>query len=297
MDYAAMAQAAAAMLGQMVAQGQEARARKLYQDSLDEFGNLDLPKFQEIAAQELGPAAMESVRADPKLVASQNAALGQYDEIIDGDGFNAADEASMNAVGNQIARRAGANRAGIAQGFAANGMAQSGAAVAAQMGNAQAANQQLNEAGLNTTAAGQASRRNALAAKGALAGTMRNQDVSERSRAAQAHDDTARYNANARMSAAQQNNANMQTQFQNAFNRQTGKAGAAGVLGNAYNNQAANTRQFFGNMGAGVGESIRASQKPSGGGNQQQNAYGYSAPPMVSAQPYDEDEWAPWGGY
>ena len=286
--------AALSYLGQMAALGQEEKARKIYQESLDEFGRLDLPKLHQVFAQELGPSELAKIKPDDALVQSQNDALGQYDEVIDGNGFSAADEASMNSIGNQIARRVSMNRQGIQRGFDARGMGSSGAAVAAQMGNAQQANQSLNEAGLNTAAQGQANRRNALAAKGALAGDMRSQDVNERSRAAQAADDIARYNSDARQSAANQNNANMQTMFNNAYNVQTGKAGAANTLANSYNNQASNTRQFYGNMGAGIAEQARSTPKYQE--QKQQKVDPYAGWTNYGAS--DPDEWDnPYGGY
>lgn len=294
MDYAAIVQSAVTMLGQLAAQGQEAKARKIYQASLDEFGKISLPKFETIVAQELGPSALAALRPDPSLVNAQNSALGQYDDIIDGDGFSAADAASMNAIGNQIARRASANRQGIQRSFDASGMGNSGAAVAAQMGNAQQANQGLNEAGLNTAAQGQANRHSAIAAKAGLAANMRSQNYAEQSRAAQAADDIARYNATARASAFQQNNANAQTQFNNAYNRQAGIAGAGNTLANAYNNQAGNTRQFFGNMGAAAYNGIKGA-----GSSEQPKQQTYD--PYASWTNYGAsgpDEWAnPYGGY
>lgn len=262
------------LIGELLAQGREAEAQRLLQQARDGFGNIDLPKLQQLAAQTLGPSALEGVHTDPRLAAAQNEALGSYDDVIEGDGLAAQDKAAMNRIGSAITRGASLNRAGLTADMEARGMRGSGADIAAQLSSGQAANQRLSDAGVQQEGIAAQNRMAAIQGKGALAGQMRGQDYSEKSRAAEAADEIARYNANARTGATQYNNSMAQQQFSDAMSRQQGKAGATGPLANSYQQQADSTRQLYAGLGA-------AAERATAGGSRK--------------KPQEEDDGYGWG--
>lgn len=256
MDYGIALQALISLVGELTAQGQEAKARELLQQSMDNMGKLDLPKFKEVVAQQLGPSALEKVMTDPKLRDAQLGALGSYDEIIDGGGMATADTAAINGIGNQLARRLQATRSSVQQGFDSRGMGESGAAIAAQQLAGQDETHQLNQAGLDQSAEAMRRRFQAIAAKGDLAGNIRGQDYAEKSRAAQAADEIARFNAGARANAAGANNALAGQTFDANYRKVAGQAGAAGALAGNYDQAADSTRNMFGYAGRAAGTAI-----------------------------------------
>jgi len=142
-----LGQAGASLYGEYLATQDEAKVRDILQKSLDEFGNISLPKFESVVAQEVGPTALNGVKTDQRLTDAQYGSLGSYDDIISGDGLAAEDQANLNRIGNQLARRMSANKSSVQQGMQAQGMGNSGAAIAAQMAQAQNANQDLAAAG------------------------------------------------------------------------------------------------------------------------------------------------------
>lgn len=270
---ALLGQAGVSIIGELIASGQEQKARDILQKSLDAYGNISLPNFEKVVAQQLGPSALANVRTDPSLSAAQHSALGAYDDIISGNGLAAEDQAILNRTGNQLARRMSANRSGIQQDMAAKGMQNSGAAVAAQLSNAQATNQNLSEAGFNTQAEALKRRYAAIQGKGQMAGEMRNQDFGEKSKAALAADEIAKYNANARAAAQGANNGNAMSTFGAAMSRQAGMSGAGQAVAGADQKQAGSTRTLFGNLGASAYNAARSAAKP-----EDEDPYGWKNP-------------------
>lgn len=250
---ALLGQAGISIIGELIASGQEEKARALLQQSRDEFGNISLPKLKEVQAQELGASALGGIQTDPRLEGAQYEALGGYDDIIDGGGLAAQDKAAMNRIGSLVSRGVANNRAGLTADMEARGMRGSGADIAAQLASAQAGGQRLAASGDEQAALAAQQRIAAITQKGAMAGSMRNQQYGEKSRAAEAADAIARFNAQARSGAADANNGLAQQQFGNAMGRQAGKAGATTPLAAAYQGQADSTRQMYAGAGAAVG--------------------------------------------
>jgi len=287
MDYSAIIQMVMALAGELNAQGQKDKAQKLLQGSLDEFGNLSLPKFQQVVAEQLGPSALQAIQTDPRLKQAQQDTLSSYDDIISGDGYSAADKAGINSVGNQIARRmAGANSA-VRQQMEASGQGQGGAAIAAQLENQQQANQRFSEAGQNQAAQGVQRRFQAIAAKGNQAGDMRTQDWNEQASKAQAADSIARFNAAARTSAANQNNSNLQTDYANRYGQLQGKAGMTGTVANGLVANANDTTKALAGMGAIGSELMRSGSK----GTQDGTGTGGYLPVPTYDTAGDPNEW------
>lgn len=290
MDYSAIIQLVMQMAGELSAQGKKDKAQALLQGSLDKFGQLSLPNFQQAVAQTLGPSALASIQADPRLKAAQNASLSSYDDIIGGQGYSAADKANINSVGNQIAtRQAGANSA-VRQQMEASGQGQSGAAIAAQLENQQQANQRFSEAGQNQVAQGVARRFQAIHDKGQLASDMNSQDWSQQSAKAQAADQIAQYNASARTAANGQNNSNAQTIYADAYGRLQGQAGMTGQVAQNLNTNAAQIPQ---NM-AGLGSTMAAVMRGAGSSNATANGTGtggYLPTPAYPTTGSAADEW------
>lgn len=247
MDFGQALQAFIGLYSMLESRGQAERAQRLLQRSLDEFGNISLPKLPQIVAEELGPSAMESI--DPRLDAAQHEALGAYDEVIDGGGFAQADRAALNNVGNSLSRRLRATRQGISDSMAARGLEGSGADYAAQANAAQDAEQRLSVAGENTAAEGLRRRMAAIAGKGQMSGEMWDRAA----RKAAAKDEIERFNATARSGANAYNSSIPQQEFQNALTKAAGKAGRIGAMVGQQNTAGGIQRMQLAGMGAAAG--------------------------------------------
>lgn len=284
MDYGAIIQAAVALFSSLQEQGRQERAQHLLQQSLDEFGNISLPKLQEIVAEEMGPSAMESI--DPSLDAAQHEALGAYDDIIEGGGMSTADKADINNIGNTLGRRLRNTRQGIRDSMAVRGLEGSGADYATQGEAAQDAEQRLSVAGENTAGEALKRRFSAIGGKGALAGQM----WDRKARAAQAADEIARFNAGARAGAKAYNASIPQQQFQNELTKAAGKAGRIGAMVGQSNMAGQTQRLQMAGIGAAAGRAFSDYGDTNYTKKQKQKV-------DASGNPYDSepDEWEnPW---
>ena len=256
MDYGALVQVAVGLIGELLAADKKDEAQALLTQMRVQFQGIPLPDLKDIEAVQLGPSAMEGVKTDPTLEASQYDALNQLKDIISGNGLSAIDAAQINTDANQVARRQRAGMAGIESDMAARGQAGSGMDYGIRAGMASDANQRLSEAGQNVQAQGLQRRLQAIGQTGEMAGKMRGQAWDERSAKAQAADTVARLNAAAR-SQAQYHNANLpQQRFANQMQKTGAMANPTNALAANYNNNANDTRNAFGYYGAAAGKFV-----------------------------------------
>lgn len=257
MDYGALVAAVVGLVGEALASGDKAEAKALLSRARTQFEGVPLPSLEEIEAQQLGPSALESVKADPTLEGEQYEALGQMDELSQ-TGTGIQDRAALNTIANQIARRQRAGAAGIEADMAGRGLAGSGLDYAARAQMASDANQRVSEAGQNLAGDAANRRAQAIMAKGDLSGRMRGQQYSEKANAAQARDSIMRFNAQSRDSANRYNQGQRQQRFANAMQKTGAIANPTNALVANYNNNAQDTRQMYGNLGAAVGTAVNS---------------------------------------
>lgn len=239
-------------------------------------------------ATELTPSEMESVAADPRLVASQMAALEQLSGLAEG-GLSEADLAGLQQVRRGAASEAQAQQEAILQNMAQRGQAGSGAELIAKLKSGQAAADRAGSQGLEIARMAQQRALQALSNQGSMAGQIRGQDVSEQAQRARAADQISQWNAaqaasreqrragattGARMSQAEmqqqleqqraanrtaqrQAQAQAQTQRTNMLlNQAGGQASQLNQMGQAQAQAGANRGAAYSRAGQGIGQAI-----------------------------------------
>ena len=264
-------QAGSGILGYILSAPDQERANQLINAAVDEFGQLDVPKLEQMVAEEVGPSAYEQLRTDPRLKSAQYAALDRLERSAT-EGLTLDDKAAQNEALKAAARQESAGRQRIAEDFQARGQLGSGAQLAMQLQNQQGAAERGNDISMRTAANAQRRMFDAMMQSGKMASELRGQDFDEQSRIAQARDAVARYNAGARQSARAQNINNQQwlynAQRQGAADKLTAGRIKAGVA----QGQADQLQGLFGGVGT--------------TGAQALNLYGQSQQPKRK-NPYD----------
>lgn len=217
--------------GELWAGEKDAEATRLEQEALQAALGLTAPELERLRAEQLGPSAMEGVKADPQALQAQRQALADMQRMSrDGGGVEMRAAGNMAQMQAQQAARA-QQQAALAS-LQSRGMGGGGQALAARLlSGSNAANMQA-QAG---TDAAMDARRQALAAMqggAGLASTMRGQSAQMDTNRASAADAINRFNSNNRSDANRYNAGLGQQNFQNQA-RVTGMAndarmGAAG---------------------------------------------------------------------
>lgn len=242
-------QGGAGVLGELFSSGDSAEQQRLIREAMAQFEGLSPPELEAIAAEQMGPSAMQGVAADPSAVAAQRAALEELMRVARSGGMRLEDRAMQNEALSRSSRAESAGRQRIADDMAARGVGGSGAELAMQLSNQQASAQRGAEA--SQQAAAQAQRRalDAMMQGGRFAGQMRGQDFDEKARRAQAADMVSRYNADARQRAAYFNANLPQQEHDNRYRIAQGKAGALAGGAGAAGQRANDTRGLYAGIG------------------------------------------------
>jgi hypothetical protein len=251
MEYAAAIAAVAAVVGQLIAAGQEAEARKEIEKARARFGAIAMPDLERAVAEHLN-SETGRLKSDPQLGGMQMSALDALRQIGN-EGFDAADQAALARIGNANARHEAAGRAAIAENMAARGIGGGGAELAMKLSGNQAAAARASQQGLELAGMAQRRRLEALERMGGLAGKLRGQDWDERSEAAKARDYMNQWNANSRERTRQYNNQMAQQQYGNQMNQAQAMAGQDRVMHDDGYRDAQNTRNFWTSMGQATG--------------------------------------------
>lgn len=253
MDYGALIQAAIGIVGELIASGKEDEAKAVYTRLQTEVAGIPLPPLEEIAAQQLGPSAMESVTTDPRLETAQMQALGGLDEVAQG-GLGQVDKAQLNALMNQLSRRQRAGAAGIEADMAGRGLGGTAVDYATRAQLASDSNQQASEAAQGISAQALQNRLNAIGMKGELAGRIRGQSFGEKSKKAEAMDTINKINAGYRERAQYHNAGLPQQRFQNQLAKVGAQANPAAGIAGLQTRGADNTRGLYAGVGAAAGK-------------------------------------------
>jgi hypothetical protein len=251
----AAGQIGSSAVGGALAAGDKARAAKILEQILGEYGQIDVPELEKLTAEELGPSAMERVREemDPRLREQQMRVLSQLGEFST-DGDSVETQAAMNNVMGDIARQESAGRNAILNNMRARGVAGSGAELAAQLSNNQAAADRAQSAGLQIGADAKRRMYDAMLAQGQMAGNVRNQEYGELSDAAKSRDLISRYNAGERSRTRDYNAQLAQRNFDNRLQLTQAKSNAAGGVASNLQRSAADTQALAGGVGRGLGQ-------------------------------------------
>lgn len=238
-------------LGHLFGKKDRKAAEKYMQKMLEEYGFAPT-SFEYASPEEVGPSAYDQIAVDPRYKESQLGALGGLDQIQADGGLTLEDKAAQAEVMNDVARQEAAGRAQIKNDMAARGTLGSGNELAMRLANQQNAADASAKAGMNTLASAQKRYFDSLLAEGDMAGKMRGQEFGEKSKAAEAADAIAQYNAQARERALNQRNANAATQWDQRKSLADARARVRGMQAGQKNANAAATQQLWSGVASGV---------------------------------------------
>ncbi len=156
-----------------------------------EFGDTDA---RLAALDSIDGSAFEGIEGDPRLENKQYESLGALDEIIQGGGMTAADQANLSRVGNQAAQADKGRRDAILQNMQARGMGGGGMELLAQLQSSQAATDRQSQESMDVAGMAQQRALDAIMQSGQLSGQMRGQQFGEDSEIAAAKDAIAKFN-------------------------------------------------------------------------------------------------------
>lgn len=219
------------VLGKVLEGKSEDEQRRLLSQAVDEYGNIDMPRLEKIAVEELGPSEYAKIKNDPSLRKTQTDSLAELRRIYEGGGKTLGDEANMQADLSRSAQLERSSREGIRDEMNARGTMGGGSELMMRLkASSDGANRNA-QSGLQTAARREARASDSILSAGKLGGDIRGQDFSEAAAKASAQDSVNRYNTDARQKAAYYNAGLPQQQFDNQMRVAAGKA-------NAYNGQA-----------------------------------------------------------
>ncbi len=243
-------------IGEANSAAERARAQKVLQAALAKIEQLPEPEQERVIAEMLGPSALESVQADPESVSAQKNVLGRLMELERNGGMTLEDDANLAKVQSKLARGERSNRAALLNSSAARGTLGSGAELAAGLQSQQAAADRANAAGMDVMASAQRRYLDSLQQRAGLSGQMRQQDFAERSQAAKAKDEIARYNTTARERAKYYNAQQPMQMADYRLRKATAGAGLTGGLATQHNQDADRSSAFWSGLGATAGRGI-----------------------------------------
>src|SRR3990167_11464626 len=106
-------QLAGAAAGEAASGMDRAEAMRLIKSVADEYGNIDVPKLQQLLLERAPNTQLAGVKDDPAYRAQQNAADAQLNDVINSGGLTLADRAALNQVRGKGARSESAGRRAI----------------------------------------------------------------------------------------------------------------------------------------------------------------------------------------
>lgn len=203
---AAIIAAAASLISSLIALGKDLEAQRVRSDFAKKYGALQLPHLDKEIERKLGPSALEKIRENPEVRASQLGALRALEQEYQQGGMTPADAAAMQLAANAVSARAGSDYQSAARQMASRGGVRGGGAEAALYAQSgQNAANALGQMGLGAQVAARSRALQALEAQGGLSTQIRGQDYQRDSDLARAQDriqeanlrmaiDTKRYN-------------------------------------------------------------------------------------------------------
>lgn len=230
------------LIGGWQQQAQEQRARQQLEETLAEYEGISLPEYEQMLLEQLGPSALDGVRADGQSVGAQRSALERLRALSE-SGTDAAFDAQMNDALSRANANEARTRAGIVDRAASSGGLGGGQALALQMQAQQDGARRAQQASLDAAAQNQMRAYQALRDSGSLAGQMRGQQWGEDAQRAQAADAIARQNLALRQDRTRYNNDLASRRFGDSMSRTSAKANARAGVANSYREEGRLNRQ------------------------------------------------------
>lgn len=248
----ALAGLAGTAIGEWLGGKKREEAQQILDAARDEFGRISIPRIQQLAAQELGPSAMESIAVDPEYEGAMRGALGRMKQLEDQQGLTLADRASYNEALQASGRQAAAQRAAALNAFEARGGGGANASLASALQGGSDAAMRAQQAGLQ--AAGDAQQRywQSVRDRFGMGAQATQQDFGRKADVASARDAVNRWNATERSNTNRFNAGQAQQQFDNRLNVAKAKFGIAQQAAGRLDENADRTSR----IGTGVGQAV-----------------------------------------
>lgn len=241
-------------------------------------------------ALQLEQSQVSKIQEDPRLKGAQLQALRSM-QALGQTGLSPQERADFADLQRQVAAQQQSSLARIQQEAQMRGQAGGGAEIAAQLAAQQQSANRLSEESQNLGARAAARALQALQSSGAMAGNLRSEDLNLANLKAQAQDRIAQFNLQNMQNVQQRNIAAQnraqaenlanaqeiarqnailanqeatrqrqgeQANYENILRRNTQRQNAAANLANAYQGQAAQTANFVGGLGQGLGQAAAA---------------------------------------
>jgi hypothetical protein len=241
------------LIGGAMAEGDYAKARSLYRQAVNEYGDDILPVLDRLVAQEVGDTAFSALKEDASLRGAQTDVMRQLGEVYESAGQTPADKAALQAAQNEVAQRAASDYASLQQHLARTGQTGNAALEAATSAtvSGQAAGQMADMA-LRAQMEARQRALQALLARGQLAGQVRGDDWRAASARASAQDALNLFNARQRTEAQLANNQRALQEYEARMRLLAARNAARAALADTYMQSGQRTAQRF----AGLGDSL-----------------------------------------
>lgn len=248
--------AGGAIIGQILSNKSKEEVLEILRKSRDQYGNISVPKLQQLSLETLPPSELEKLQEDPEFKRQMQAADSALEDVTRSGGLTISDRAALNQILNRVSQQEAAGRNAIEQKMAAQGALNSGARLTMQLSNQQnAANQ---AADIGATTAGQAQKRayQAILDRASLAGQNTDRDWARQREKAAARDAINRSNIEIQNLTRKYNASIPQQQFANELSLANAKAGASAPLANYLGQDADATASTWAQTGNAAGNIV-----------------------------------------
>lgn len=239
--------------GQAASQMDKQAAMDLVKASLDQYGQINLPKLQNLLLTQQKGTELANIQDDPRYRTEQAQSDAQLNDLIAGGGATLADKATMNAIRNSVSRDARSRQQTLENQMQARGSLDSGYQLASEIAGEQAATQREAEAGAQTSADQQKRLFAAIQQRGTNAGAGLDRDYRQKEQEAAAQDAINKGNTDIMNTAAKYNANIPEADFNNQLKLADAKLGPMRALSGLYASNAKDTQQLYqglGNVGA-----------------------------------------------
>lgn len=235
------------LIGRAIAQGQYDQANRLYQEILSSISAEEVPKFQQMMAQEI-PEADKIIGGGEGRSAQQNALI-KLQSFVDQGGLDAQARAQNEEALSGADQRAQGNRGALMQQYARRGMQGSGSELGSMLQANQSSANQGRQASLDIAGSARSRALSALGQQASIGGQMRGQDIDVESKNAAAQRERDLFNAKMRYAAMGANNDMNQQDFMNRMSKQRAMAAAKGKVADQWEKGARQTQSDWSGAG------------------------------------------------
>lgn len=250
MEYAAIAAAAASLIGSLVNAGMTLEAQNVRQRIADQFGPDILPELDRVTAQTIDKTAFGDIKEDPQLRDKQMQAINSLYDTYQQGGNTPADVAALQLANDTVNRNASGQQLALQNSMAQRGAGNSPLAYSLAQSAAQDRLSTLGGMARQNQVDARARALQALMSGASLAGDVRNTDYQHSANLASAQDALNQFNASAKERAANANNQLELAGFDANMQRLGAQANALNGVAAGYQN----IGQMAANTGAGVGQ-------------------------------------------